>query len=245
MNSFVGMQVLSLVRDGDYAHAGEEEAIKLAMRPLEKKSDRLIVDAGCGRGGTAHYIQSRGWGKVVGFDIEPASIAAARKNYPDVEFHVCDVGNCDRAINVKADVLCMFNAYYCFPDQVRALRTLRAISKSDTQMVLFDHVNRGGYDPNALMDGEKPFLPNPPLLSELPAALASAGWRVNEVQEAHDSYAKWYSNLASKIEAKRSEIAAVAGMEGYDHVLALYQGLVTAAKQSTLGAAFIRAVPKE
>lgn len=244
MNSFEGMRVLSLVRDGDYAHAGEEEAIELAMRPFEKRPDQIIVDAGCGRGGTANYLQAGGWGKVVGFDIEPASIAAARKNYPEVEFHVCDVGDADRTVTVKADILCMFNAYYCFPDQVRALRTLRHVSTSRTRMVMFDHVNRGSYDPHALMDAGKPFLPGPPLLSRIPDVLGSAGWRVTDVEEAHDSYVGWYAALVSKIEAKRSDILALAGAAGYDHVLALYRGLLHAARQDSLGAAFIRAVPK-
>lgn len=244
MNSFEGMRVLSLVRDGDYAHAGEEEAIELAMRPFGKRADRIIVDAGCGRGGTAHYLQARGWGKVVGFDIEPASIAAARKNYPGVEFHVCDVGDADRTIGVKADILCMFNAYYCFPDQVRALRTLRRMSTSRTRMVIFDQVDRGSYDPHALMDAGRPFLPSPPLLSRIPDVLDAAGWRVTDVEEAHDSYVRWYSALVSKIEAKRSGILALAGAAGYDHVLSLYRGLLQAATRNSLGAAFIRAVPK-
>jgi trans-aconitate methyltransferase len=104
MNSFEGMRVLSLVRDGDYAHAGEEEAIELAMKPIAKRADQVIVDAGCGRGGTANYLCENGWGTVVGFDIEPASIETARKAYPAVEFHVCDVSDVDRTIRVKADV---------------------------------------------------------------------------------------------------------------------------------------------
>src|SRR5262245_13111105 len=208
MNSFEGMRVLSLVRDGDYAHAGEEEAIELAMRPMEKRADQIIVDAGCGRGGTASYLQARGWGTVIGFDIEPASIAAARSRYPEVAFHVCDVCDVDRTIEARADIVCMFNAYYCFPDQARALRALRRVSASGAQLVIFDHVNRGSYDPNVLMDAGRPFLPSPPLLSEIPQVLESAGWRVHEVEEVHDSYIKWYTDLVSNIESKRSEILA-------------------------------------
>jgi len=108
-------------------------------------------------------------------------------------------------------------------------------------MVIFDHVNRGSYDPNALMDAGRPFLPGPPLLSRIPHVLESAGWRVEEV---HDCYVKWYSGLVSKIESKRSEILALAGAAGYGHVLSLYRGLLTAAIQKSLGAAFIRATPR-
>jgi cyclopropane fatty-acyl-phospholipid synthase-like methyltransferase len=53
MNSFLGKQVLSLVRDGDFAHAGEREAIELAMGSVPKDAGQHVLDAGCGRGGTA------------------------------------------------------------------------------------------------------------------------------------------------------------------------------------------------
>ncbi len=210
MNSFTGMRVLSLVRDGDYAHAGEEEAIELAMKPIAKRADQVIVDAGCGRGGTANYLRENGWGSVVGFDIEPASIKAARQAYPGVRFHVCDVCDVDKTIGVKADVLCMFNAYYCFPDQARALRALRKVSKKGARMVIFDHVDRGSYDCHALLDAGKPFLPNPPILSQFPKVLEASGWKVETIEEAHNSYARWYTNLVSRIESKQPEIVALA-----------------------------------
>jgi hypothetical protein len=60
MNSYQGKQILALVRDGDFAHAGEEEAIERAMRAVPKDRNRLILDAGCGRGGTAAYLQHHG-----------------------------------------------------------------------------------------------------------------------------------------------------------------------------------------
>jgi len=43
MNSYLGQRILSLVREGDYAHAGEEEAIELAMSGIEKDSRRVIL----------------------------------------------------------------------------------------------------------------------------------------------------------------------------------------------------------
>jgi len=245
MNSFMGMRVLALVREGDYAHAGEEEAIELAMRPIAKRADQVVLDAGCGRGGTASYLRENGWGTIVGFDIEPASIETARKTYPGVEFHVCDVCDVDRTIGVKADVVCLFNAYYCFPDQPRSLRALRNVSKQGTRMVIFDHVNRGNYDSHALLDAGKPFLLNPPVLSQLPSVLEASGWKVDAIDLAHDSYIRWYRNLVSRIESKQSEIVTLAGSSGFDHVLFLYQGLLRAALHGDLGAAIIRATPKE
>ncbi|MCP4315878.1 MAG: class I SAM-dependent methyltransferase [Hyphomicrobiales bacterium] len=62
MNSYLGKQLLALVRQGNYAHAGEEEAIELAMADLPKDAGQELLDAGCGRGGTAAYLQAHGWG---------------------------------------------------------------------------------------------------------------------------------------------------------------------------------------
>ena len=69
MQHFVGKQMLAMMRKGDYAHAGEEEAIDLVMNKIPKDNTRLILDVGCGLGGTAKYIQDHGWGKVTGIDI--------------------------------------------------------------------------------------------------------------------------------------------------------------------------------
>jgi hypothetical protein len=47
MNSFAGKHLLALVRGGDYAHAGEEEAIELAFSavPKDPRQSFLMSDA--------------------------------------------------------------------------------------------------------------------------------------------------------------------------------------------------------
>jgi len=68
-------------RKTDYAHAGEEEAIDLAFKDIPKEPKGLLLDMGCGRGGTAHYVQGRCWGNVTGADIDADSIEYAVKKY--------------------------------------------------------------------------------------------------------------------------------------------------------------------
>ena len=53
LNSFQGKRLLALARGGDYAHAGETESIDLVWTRLPKKPPQQVLDAGCGRGGTA------------------------------------------------------------------------------------------------------------------------------------------------------------------------------------------------
>ena len=74
MNSFEGKRILALVREGDYAHAGEEEAIERSFRSIPKVSDRWMLDVGCGRGGSADYIRRNGWGHVEGIDRDAESL---------------------------------------------------------------------------------------------------------------------------------------------------------------------------
>ena len=79
LNSFEGKRLLALARGGDYAHAGETEAIDLVWNTLPKSPAQKILDAGCGRGGTAAYLYRAGWGQVTGIDIEAESIDRARE----------------------------------------------------------------------------------------------------------------------------------------------------------------------
>lgn len=239
MNSFVGKQILSLVRDGDYAHAGEEEAIELAFAQVEKDAERLILDVGCGRGGTAAYLRTKGWGRVIGLDIEAASIEVARETYPDLDFLVGDAARAEETVTDSPDLICMFNAFYCFQDQRGALEALARVSRPDTRMIIFDHVDRGGYRDTPLMDAGEPFLPNPLVLSEVAAQLTSIGWTVPEILEIPDAYRRWYDDLVGRICEARDRITDLAGSAGYEHVLHLYRGLAEAAAAGRLGAAII------
>ena len=101
----------------------------MVFAPLAKSSDRKILDVGCGLGGTAHYIQQQGWGTVVGFDIEQEAIDYARKHYPDIEFMISDVIDVHTGLNNRQfDVLCLFNVFYAFSDQSRALQALHKVT---------------------------------------------------------------------------------------------------------------------
>jgi SAM-dependent methyltransferase len=180
---------------------------------------------------------------VVGIDIQAESIKAARQNYPRARFLECDVCDVDQHMHERPDVVCMFNAYYCFKDQSKALRALLKIVQPHAQMIIFDHVDRGGYQDDPLMDAGEPFLPSPVRLSEVRERMTGAGWRTPEIREIHDAYVGWYTTLVGKIERARDKITDAAGERGYEHVHGLYQGLLNAALQKKLGAAIITTTP--
>jgi SAM-dependent methyltransferase len=239
MNSYLGKQILALVRDGDYAHAGEEEAIERALAAVPKDASRHILDAGCGRGGTAAYMQSHGWGHVTGIDIEPNSIDYARRTFPNLSFLNCDILDAGEHLASQFDLVTMFNVLYSVPDQAGALRALAGRAKPGAQLVLFDYVDLGGYQDVPVIDDGQPFLPHPPAKTELGTLLERNGWQLQSVDDLTNDYARWYRALIRKIEGKRSDIEALAGASAFGQVLTRYSGLLDAIEQGRLGGATI------
>lgn len=241
MNSYLGKQILALVREGDFAHAGEEEAIALAMAPVPKDPDRRILDAGCGRGGTAAYMQEHGWGQVTGIDIEPKAIDYANATFPDATFLHCDIGEVATRLEGDFDLITLFNVFYALPEHAAALRALASCAKANARLVIFDYVDPGPYKDAPMMDGDIRFLPNPVKLDNLADTLQSGGWQLQSVKDLSADYARWYEALVAKIEAKRDGIEALADRDIYEHVLGLYSGLLADVRDRRLGGAVIYA----
>ncbi len=91
MNSATGKRLLALVRDGDYAHPGEEEAIQLLLAGVRPDGSRRVLDAGCGCGGTAAWVQGHGYGAVTGIDVDAGTVRLAGERRPEVELVTGDL----------------------------------------------------------------------------------------------------------------------------------------------------------
>jgi len=239
MNSFQGRQILALVRDGDFAHAGEEEAIERALREVPKDPNQKILDAGCGRGGTAAYMQCHDWGRVTGIDVEPKSIAHAREAYPDLTFICCDINEVAMRLQGSFDVIALFNVLYALPDPAAGLRVLASRAKSKARLVVFDYVDHGNYQDAPLVDSGRLFLPKPLMLADLAETLEEGGWRLHSAYDLTHDYERWYVALIRKIKAKRDAIEESSGTDAFEHVLGLYSGLLSAIREGRLGGAVI------
>jgi SAM-dependent methyltransferase len=239
MNSYTGKRILALVRGADFAHAGEQEAIEIALAQVPKDPARRVLDAGCGRGGTASYMQARGWGQVTGIDIEPSSISYARDAFPAVRFLNCDIADTAAHVPEGFDLVTLFNVLYAISDQSPALAALASRVRPAGRIVIFDYVDPGHFHDAPLLDAGRPFLPNPLRLDALAALLASGGWRLHSVTDLSREYVRWYETLVEKIEASRPGIEALAGREAFTHVLSLYCALLAALREGRLGGALI------
>ena len=173
------------------------------MTGRPKTRDRHLLDAGCGRGGTAAYLQSHGWGQVTGLDAEAKSIARAQETYPDPRFVACDVCEAAEHVSGPFDLLTMFNVLYALPDHARALGALARVATSGARLLIFDNVDRGTHQDDPIGEAEGPLLPNPLKLPELSEPLPASGWRLQSVREIDDDSARCYAALIDKIERKR------------------------------------------
>jgi ubiquinone/menaquinone biosynthesis C-methylase UbiE len=237
MNSFEGKRILALVREGDYAHAGEEEAIERSFRSIPKNPQQWLLDVGCGRGGSADYLRRNGWGLVEGIDRDAESIEYARATYPEIAFHVCDVLDVPRTVARTFDVIYMLNAFYAFDRQREALAELRRVAKPAARLVIFDYTvgpqSRGAQAP-ALM-------PHAIRLTEIAAMLREAGWEPGAIEDLNVDYARWYATFVERIQVKRAEIEKIGGADWYNFVFSMYSGLHGVIAGGGLGGAIVHA----
>jgi SAM-dependent methyltransferase len=242
MNDAIGKQILALVRDADFAHAGEIEAIELALGPIVKQADRAVLDAGCGRAGTAQYVHEHGWGRVAGFDIDAISIEAARTRYPALDLRIADAATADTVFAPASfDLVYAFNAFYAFPDQAATLRALRRLARPGGALVLFDYVDRGGFRDGPFGSREDVAHWQPLRLEAFGDTLAAAGWRLEAIEPLHDAYERWYAAFVRRIDERRAEVTALAGDETFHAVRDLYAGMHDAVRSGVLGGAIVRA----
>lgn len=239
MNSFEGKRILALIREGDYAHPGEEEAIERAFRGVPKSPHNWILDVGCGRGGSADYLRRRGWGNLAGIDRDVESIEYAKATYPDVEFHTCDVLEVPATVGREFDVVYMLNAFYAFADQRAALVALRKVAKPGARLVIFDYAI--GREADLSVQGQV-FIPHPIRLSEISTMLREANWNAGAVEDLSADYARWYATFVERIGRKQGEVEKIGGAEWYNFLLSMYSGLRDVIASGTIGGAIVHAI---
>jgi len=241
MNSPTGKQILSIVRDGDYAHPGEEEAVELALGGFRPDDGRNLLDVGCGRGGTAHYLYDRGWGNVVGVDIDEASIDHARAAYPEVEFLACDVSKVSARLSRRFDLICLFSSFYAFGDQPAALGQLLNLAAPGGSLVLFDYLDLSADGNSLLVREDASSNWNPVKLDHLDQLFGNAGWAISETRNISAEFADWYRDLVSRIEHRQDQIVDLAGPAWYRFVRDFYGGMLESIERQILGGVVVTA----
>lgn len=240
MSSVVGKLVLALVREGDYAHAGEEEAVDLALRAVAGPGGRRFLDVGCGIGGTARYVSDQGWGSVVGVDIDPANVELAQKRHPGLEFVCSDAAALEGRVRGRFDVVYCLNAFFLFRDQPAALKAMRAVASPGADLAIFDYIDPGGYaawEPKRKRLG----LRHPLSVEKLVPVLSESGWALERVVSMDGEYLRWYEALVRRIVTLRKDIVAASCNDFYEFVLSIYTEMRDDIECGRLGGATVYA----
>lgn len=244
LRKYKGKQLVSYLRNGDYAHAGESEAIDLVMHPFQKRQNQHILDAGCGLGGTAQYIHENGWGKVTGIDIEPESIAYAKDHYSINQFFTCDVtATADLFKDAKFDIICLFNSFYAFQDQKSALTSLSKISAQKGQLAIFDYSTSSPLN-TSLFYSTGTFSTEtfkPVMVYEIEQLLNSANWSLLSIVDITTQYVSWYKTLLMQLETEKNHIIKIFGEAAFDKAKKTYSEIFQDLFDRVLGGCIVYA----
>ncbi|MFA6118681.1 MAG: methyltransferase domain-containing protein [Parachlamydiales bacterium] len=239
-NEFEGKKILSFIREGDYTHAGEEEALDLIMALFPKDKNRKILDVACGLGASAAYFHKNDWGNVTGFDIEEEAIQYAKKTYGNISFFISDVANVSEKIkNPDFDLICIVNSLVCFPDQLQSLKELRKLSKSTTKLIIFDYTDLTTGKDNLLVGMGKRASFLPIRIKDFETLVDRAGWKITKYVNLDSKFEIWYKNFLDLVESKRFEIDEKFGKNSTNYVRGKYDLIYYGLKQKWLGGCLI------
>ena len=222
LNSPQGKQILATIRQGDYAHPGEEEAIAISLDGRSPNPALRVLDVGCGRGGTADWIQRQGWSEVTGIDRDAEAISYARQRYPQVSYHNCDVLALKQAGLGRFDLICLFNSFYAFAEQQEALSQVRAVAAPGASLHLFDYAQATQRPLPAALGDE---IGQPIVLDRIEKQFMQAGWDAPTSMDLTDHYITWYGTFLEKLSACRSSITTTHGSDWYDFFAHWYGAL--------------------
>jgi SAM-dependent methyltransferase len=165
----------------------------------------------------------------VGIDIESLSIEYAKKQYPDLEFHACDICEVGAKFPNTFDLIYLFNAFYAFDDKELAMQNLRRVAKTGARLCLFDYVY---YKPEIPMP-EVMLTHTPPTLERFSELFKTAHWELSKTQHLDQKYIEWYRNFLSRFDLLAEKRAYTKDM--IEAVRKKYSDLLHSLEQGTMG----------
>ncbi|KTD11805.1 hypothetical protein Lgra_1263 [Legionella gratiana] len=230
------------LRGGDFSHPGEIEAIHYTMNPIIKNPKQLLLDVGCGLGGTASYIQQNGWGKVTGIDIDQEVLDYARKHYPESSFFKCDASQSHNFFqDKKFQIIYLFCSFFCFSKQEESLSSLSHVAARDCNLIIFDYRQFVDYpldDPFVWSKNSPHFYP---IDSSIETKLKTSGWCMKKQVDISDKLKKWYEHFITEFDKKREGYIKQFGEELFNKMHYGYSCLLDNICQRKIGGSIIYA----
>ena len=215
--------LLARVRKADFAHPGDFEAIDILMKHLEThqpSSPLKILDAGCGRGGTADYIKKTTPNilSFTGVDMDKKAIAHAQSTCVNINFKIVNIAEIDQKLTEKFNLIYMMSVYYALPDDLKkdSLVKIANLAENDAVLAVSDYVSLRE-DTEPLIDfSETPMLPVE--INQFKNSFKETGWELVTEIDISDKYDEWYSEFLAKMLEKKSELLLDFTEEAFNQV---------------------------
>jgi SAM-dependent methyltransferase len=242
MNNATGKRLLALIRDGDYAHPGEEAANELLFAGMQPDGRRRVLDAGCGGAGTAAWVQRRGLGAVTGIELDAATARLARERHPEVTVVEGDLQVASAALAGTFDLFYAMTAIYAVPDQAAMFRELGVMAAPGAELRLLEYADPEGRFAEAASGSPTWSWWRPLVPRDLPEVLSAAGWTSVAVRDLHPEFVRWYRDLCDRITARRRVIEREFGCDWYEFVAGEYAGILALVHERALSGVLVHAV---
>ncbi|MEM7191354.1 MAG: methyltransferase domain-containing protein [Pseudomonadota bacterium] len=233
MNSFANKEFLALIRGGDFAHPGEEEAIDLVLSHLNLSANETVLDAGCGRGGTADAIGKKTGAVVIGVDLDAESMAFANATYQDSQFLAGDITKLGGMNLPKVDAIMAFNSLYAVAELDTCFGAFCDIASAAARLAIFDYV---AYDAAALKASDC-LPPSVHTMSEMRSCPERHGWTCRRIVNLDLEYGAWYRSFLDRMDEQKDMLIAARSRETFNAVRTKYADMLGCLETGVLGAA--------
>ncbi len=236
--------LLAHLRKGDYAHAGDREAIDIVIEKALRLSPEIqkgtCLDVGSGLGGTANYIYNLDFRSIYGIDLDQTAVDYAQKNYPQIQFFLANANNVARIFGREFfSFIYMFNVLYAIEDKALLLKNLYDVAKPGALLVLFDYTTTGQ---RALYLNDLAAKPMYPIvLKELERNLTETGWETIEINDLSGHFLAWYQALLTKLDREHATLSHQFSEVDIIKVTTTFNTILEGLKTSQLGGAVIYA----
>lgn len=235
--------LLTYLRGGDYAHAGDKEAIDLVISKVLELSPEVLegpcLDVGSGFGGTANYLHQLQFHSIFGIDIDESAVKYAQEHYPTLSFIR---GNAHEVTNFFGSdyfsFIYLFNVLYSIQDKTSLLKKLTQIAKPGAILAIFDYTTKETTPQlNDLADNPM----HPVVIQEIRNTLEKLGWDIVEITDLSSHFLTWYQNLLKKMDKEAILLSHLFAEEDISKVRRTFDTIERWLSSSLLGGSVIYA----
>lgn len=235
--------LLSTLREGDYAHAGDREAIDLVLKKVIAINPGIkegkVLDVGCGFGGTLDYLKVRDFKNLYGIDINLDSIDYAKAKYPGINFIKMDALEADH-LETKFDLIMLFNSAYAIADKAKLLKALNKVVNPGSILVIFDYSIKGNEENLAIRDFAG--MPMYPIkLDSISQDLKATNWSLLETEDLSHEFINWYDQFLQKLDQQKAHLESKFSKKDIDQVQSSFSYFLSELKAGRMGGVVIYA----